>query len=350
MVGTGAIAAARPSLGIVIVSWNVRDLLERCLASLMPELGPDDRVVVVDNASSDDTVAMLGRAFPDVLLIANEANQGFTSGNNQGFEALGVTGTDLAAPRPPDLTMILNPDTELTKGALQTLIDALMRQPEAGAIGPALVYGDGSPQPSRRRFPGLLTGMVESTPAAWHLPEAWVSRHYRMEDEALLAGPVDWVTGAAILFRTEALAAARGFDEGFFMYSEELDLCKRLWDAGWQVRFCPEAVIVHHEGKSSEQVVAMRHREFHRSRVRYFRKHHGPLAASIVRAFILKLFALEMVLEAGKWLLGHRRELRRARVAAYWSVLRDGLGPRGGPGPWGEHGRLARDIETERGA
>jgi N-acetylglucosaminyl-diphospho-decaprenol L-rhamnosyltransferase len=328
---TGSVApGSRPSLGIVIVSWNVRDLLKACLISLETQLGPEDRVVVVDNASVDGTVEMLRGEHPSVILIANADNRGFTSGNNQGLDALGVldgTGTDLAAPSPPELTMILNPDTELTEGAISTLINTLMQHPGTGAVGPALVYGDGSPQPSRRRFPSLLTGLVESTPAAWHLPEAWVSRRYRMEDQALAAGPVDWVTGAAILFRTEALAEAQGFDEGFFMYSEELDLCKRLHDAGWQIRFCPQAVIVHHEGKSSEQVVAMRHREFHRSRVRYFRKHHGRLAGAMVRIGILKLFELEMLLEAGKWLLGHRRDLRRARVAAYWSVLRDGLGP-----------------------
>jgi GT2 family glycosyltransferase len=225
--------------------------------------------------------------------------------------------------------------------ALAEMLAELERHPEAGALGPALFYPDGSPQPSRRRFPSLRTALVESTPIAWHWPDLPAIRRYHMleakapidaanpdSSEAPLppAGPVDWVTGAAILFRSPALAAAGGFDEGFFMYSEELDLCRRLRDLGWTTRYTPAARVVHHEGKSSEQVVPRRHRMFQRSRLRYFRKHHGRAAAALLRAGILGQYALELALEASKLLLGHRPELRRARIAAYWSLLRDGLG------------------------
>lgn len=371
-------------VGVVIVSWNVRALLARCLESLAAQRNPDGsqlptRVVVVDNASEDGTVEALAAAFPEVIWIANAENAGFTRANNQGFAALGIAGIpgrreavepaqSKAAPLlPPAYTLILNPDTEMAPEALAEMLAELERHPEAGALGPALFYPDGSPQPSRRRFPSLLTALVESTPIAWHWPNLPAIRRYHMLEakapidaddadgstetdgaidadsadsradgaitartpgtEAPLppAGPVDWVTGAAILFRSQALEAADGFDEGFFMYSEELDLCRRLRDLGWTTRYTPRARVVHHEGKSSEQVVPRRHRMFQRSRLRYFRKHHGRAAATLLRVGILGQYALELALEASKLLLGHRPELRRARIAAYWSLLRDGL-------------------------
>lgn len=332
-------AAAAAPIGVVIVSWNVRDLLRACLASL-GEAGRPTRVVVVDNASSDGSAAMLRAEFPAVGLIANTDNRGFTAANNQGFRALGLrlgdeTAGGLDATR-PGRVLILNPDAELAPGALDDLAECLDRHPEAAAAGPRLVYGDGAPQESRRRFPGLWTGILEATPWAWHWPDNPVARRYHMRDvPPELPGRVDWLSGAAILFRSEALEAADGFDEGFFMYSEELDLCRRLRDLGWSVRYCPAARVTHHEGRSSAQVVDARHRHFQRSRIRYYRKHHGRGAAAFVRAGVLAGFAAEWCLEALKWLLGHRRALRRARMRAYAALLADGLGPTRGAGPKG---------------
>lgn len=321
--GDGADAAARqPRIGVVIVSWNVKDLLRRCLTTVAQSSVPL-HVVLVDNASADGSAAMVRAEFPQVTLIANADNRGFTAANNQGFRALGL-GLD----QDPDYTLILNPDTEVLGDALAVLADYLDRHPHVGAVGPLLLNPDGSVQPSRRRFPSLATGLVESTPVAWHWPDNAVIRRYHMADvPADAAGPVDWVTGAAILLRSAALAAAGGFDEGFFMYSEELDLCRRLAGAGWAVHFLPAARIMHHEGQSSAQVAAARHLNFQRSRVRYFRKHHGAVAAGIVRLGILLAYAGELGIEALKWLLGHQRALRRARIAAYWKLLRDGLRP-----------------------
>jgi GT2 family glycosyltransferase len=116
-----------------------------------------------------------------------------------------------------------------------------------------------------------------------------------------------------------------GFDEGFFMYSEEMDWCRRMKAMGWQVIYFPPARIVHHEAKSSAQVPAARHIRFNTSKVRYFRKYHGPLAAGALRWFLLGSFAFQLVLEFAKGLVGHKREMRAARVEAYWKVLRSGL-------------------------
>jgi hypothetical protein len=309
-------------VGVVIVSWNVSGLLRRCLqAVLRSPLAK--RIIVVDNASTDGSADMVRGEFPEVELLVNASNAGFTRANNQALRALGLgpSGQPL-----PEFILLLNPDTELTGGALEALVTYARDHPVAGAVGPQLRYPDGTIQSSRRRFPGVLAGLVESTPVAWHWPDNSVARRFLMADRPIdEAGPVDWITGAAVLLRGGALADVGGLDEAFFMYSEELDLCRRLHDAGWEIHYCPSARVIHHEGKSSEQVVAARHLYFQQSRVRYFRKHHGRLAAATVRGGILAAYAVELLLESAKWLVGHRRPLRRARMAAYWTLLRSGL-------------------------
>ncbi len=368
----GAGSGTTPPVGVVVVSWNVRELLRACLESV-EAAAVATRVVVVDNASGDGSAEMVRSAFPAVELVASDGNLGFTRGNNVGLRALGVLPPEVGAGEvgravgsiesgqagvangpgdagrlegllwsgesairampgeagempPPRYVLLLNPDAELLPGALEALVAYLEARPAAGAVGPLLLNPDGSVQSSRRRFPSPATGLLESTPAAWHWPGNPWARRYRLADvPPTAAGAVDWVTGAAILLRSAALAAVGGFDEGYFMYSEELDLARRLAAAGWQVHFTPSARVLHHEGQSSGQVAPERHRHFHRSRVRYFRRHHGWLAGQAVRLGILAQFAAELVLEAGKGALGHKRELRRARVAAYRALLKDGL-------------------------
>lgn len=335
------------TLGIAIVSWNVRDLLSRCLQSIARSSAGEPRLatrtVVVDNASSDGSAGMVRSDFADVTLIENTANRGFTAANNQAFQALGIVltqppgiaqsptpaTTGHAQFPPPTYTLLLNPDTEIVANALAVLVDYLDDHPRAGAVGPMLRNPDGSEQSSRRRFPTLATGLAESTPLAWHWPGNPAARRFHMDDvPSAEAMPVDWVTGAAILVRSDLLAALGGLDEGFFMYSEELDLCRRLRDIGYETYFCPEALVVHYEGKSSDQAVGARHLQFSRSRIRYFRKHHGRVAAAVVQSGIVVGYAVETAIEAAKWLVGHKRALRRARVTAYWEVMKDGLSMR----------------------
>ncbi len=318
MVGhnTAGAQSAPQGVGVVVVSWNVRDLLAGCLRSLEQSSVPL-RVVVVDNASADGSSDMLRDEFSQVRLIANEANVGFTRANNQGLRALGVEGSAEA----PSFALLLNPDTRIEDDAPAVLLEYLVSHPRVGIVGPQLVYADGSVQSSCRRFPSLATAAVESTPIEWHWPRNPVSRAYRMGDGSPPEGQVDWVTGAAMMARTEALAQVGLFDEDFFMYSEELDLCRRLTEAGWEVHFTPRARILHFEAASSDQVVPLRHRRFHRSRVRYFEKHHGVGRALALRAVLSSLFAGEFVLEALKWMAGHKRALRANRMSAYLGVL-----------------------------
>jgi hypothetical protein len=136
---------------------------------------------------------------------------------------------------------------------------------------------------------------------------------------------VDWVQGSALMMRREVYAQIGGLDEGYVMYSEELDLCRRAKDAGWRVVYLGSAKIMHHGGKSSEQAVARRHIHFQQSKLRYFRKYHGAFIAHGLRVFLLASYGLQLAQEWLKGALGHKRALRRERVRAYWQVLRSGL-------------------------
>jgi N-acetylglucosaminyl-diphospho-decaprenol L-rhamnosyltransferase len=301
-------------LTIVIVSWNVGELLRRCLQSILAtEL--DVEVVVVDNASIDGSPEMVRAAFPQVRLIANDENRGFTAANNQGLAV--AQGRCL---------LLLNPDTEVVADALATMVRYLEAHPTVGALGPRLLFPDGRQQPSRRRFPTLATALVESTVIQEWWAENRILRRYYMADTPDDAiQPVDWVVGACLLVRRDVYGQVGGLDEGFFMYSEELDWCKRIKDAGWEVVYLPTATVIHHEGKSSEQVVPARHIRFQTSKVRYFRKHHGWLQAEMLRWFLLATYVYQLAREGLKWLVGHKRPLRAERMRAYSQVLRSGL-------------------------
>lgn len=294
----------------------MRALLQRALASIYASWGtrPGLEVIVVDNASTDGSVAMLHAEFPQVLVIANSDNVGFTRGNNQG----------LAVAR-GDYLLLLNPDTEIEADALHVLLDYAKSHPAAGMIGPQLRNPDGSVQPSRRRFPTLPLLFLESTWLQCLAPRPWLRRFYVEDCPDTEFQAVDWITGAAMLTRREVVAQVGGMDEGFFMYSEELDWCRRIRAAGWETHYVPTARIIHHEGKSSEQVVPARHIHFQASKVRYTRKYHGTWAAELLRLWLLGQYVWQLKLEAAKWLLGSRRSLRAERIAAYRQVLHSGL-------------------------
>ncbi len=311
-------------LSVLIVNWNVAPLLRRCLDSIAASPGvsvagrPGDlavEVIVVDNASRDESRAMLAREFPWVRVIANEVNMGFTRANNQALaEARGR------------YLLFLNPDTEVVGDALRTMVRYMDDHPDVGALGPQLRYPDGRIQSSRRRFPTLATAFLESTVLHQWWPNNPVARRYHLADRPDdQEQEVDWVVGACLLVRRRAIEQVGGFDERFFMYSEELDWCRRARALGWRIVYLPAAQVIHHEGRSSEQAVAARHIHFQTSKVLYFRKYHGRLAAELVRLFLLAMYVYQWTEEAAKWLLGHRRPLRRQRMTAYGQVLRSGL-------------------------
>jgi GT2 family glycosyltransferase len=305
-------------LSIIIVNWNVRDLLRDCLRSVDAGRGAlEVEVIVVDSASADSSADMVAGEFPWVRLVRCEENVGFPRGNNIGLaQARG------------EYLLLLNPDTVVLDDALTVLMEYLAANPETGVVGPQLLNPDGSIQSSRRRFPTVATGFLEST---WleGLAPGVLRRYYALDLPDDQPAEVDWLTGACLMVPRAVYERAGGLDEGYFMYSEELDWCRRIRALGYRVVYYPRARIIHHVGKSSEQAVTARHVNFQRAKLRYFRKYHGRAAAALLRLFLLASYAWQLALEASKGLLGNKPDLRRQRVRAYYAVLRSGLRPAG---------------------
>ena len=322
-------------LSVIIVNWNVRPLLRRCLESLerservefvdagaplppRPVSSPAYRVAVtvVDNASTDDSAEMVRSLFPWARLIALRENIGFTAANNL------VMKEQLHSSAPPAHFLLLNPDTEVAPDALCLMLDFANQHPEVGVLGPMLLNSDGSVQSSRRRFPTFATALVESTIIQWRLwkDNPILRRYYVLDRSDHELQEVDWVTGACIMVRREAVEAAGLLDEGFFMYSEEHDWCRRIKAQGFKVVYFPAARVIHHSAQSSEQVKTFQHVQFQRSKVRYFRKHHGSIAAWALRLFLLLNYLALFLEEAIKW-IATRSALHRGRMRSYWKVV-----------------------------
>jgi len=306
-------------LSIIIVSWNVRELLRDCLISVQNESrGLDVEVIVVDSNSSDLSQALVKEEFPWVRLEEQAENVGFPRGNNIG----------LSLSRGRNI-LLLNPDTIVESGALERMVEFLDRNPDAGAIGPQLVNPDGSHQSSRRRFPSLLTAVFESTWLNSVAPKKVIAQYYVLDVPPDQQTDVDWLVGACIMVPARVVDEVGMLDEAYFMYSEELDWCRRIKNAGYRIVYLPDARVVHYMGKSSEQAVTERHLNFQRAKLRYFRKFQGRLSAMFLRIILLLNYAVQLLLELVKGIIGHKRPLRWQRARSYLSVLRSGLPPAG---------------------
>jgi N-acetylglucosaminyl-diphospho-decaprenol L-rhamnosyltransferase len=348
------------NLAIIIVSWNTHDLLHRCVETVHASLagsGIDYTVLVVDNASSDGTPALLRAEHPEVVLLESGENLGFAGGNNLALrlllqdnqtrrqgdkESRAARHVSLSPLLPisvsPDYILLLNPDTEVVGDAIARLVRYLDTHPDVAVVGPRLVYPDGAVQPSRRRFPTPGVYFWESTPLEQHWPRNPWARRYRCGDTSDdHEQEVDWLVGAALLVRREAIERAGLLDAGFAMYSEELEWQRRIGqhseDSSRQsstslpagrgrIMYLPDAMIVHHEGKSSEQAPARRYLTFQRSRIREAGMIYGAGFAAALRLFLRAAYAAELAVEATKWLLGHKRSLRAGRISVYAQVVR----------------------------
>ena len=319
-VGRIALTTAVPDISIVIVSRNTRELLRACLRSI-GEHGDGYTVetIVVESNSHDGTVAMVRASFPAVILLEPGENTGFARGNN-----LGITRAR------GDAVLLLNPDTELTAGALAALHRALFADPAVGVVGPLLRYPDGTIQSSRRRFPTLATALVESTVVQeWWPDHPALARYYRADMPDDLPQDVDWLVGACLLVRREVFTAVGLLDERLFLYAEEPEWCWRVRRAGWRVHFVPEAEVRHHEGTSTGQNVTARQRAFALSKTHLMGELYGPVAGLVTRVALVADQTVRLTREAAKWSLGHKRDLRAARVLAAWATLRALLLPPG---------------------
>jgi GT2 family glycosyltransferase len=273
-------------LSVVIVNWRTRELLVACLQSLRAALG--DRVaagvaevIVVDNASGDGSAEAVQERFPAVRLMANAENRGYAAGNNQGIAA--ASGENI---------MLLNPDTEAPRAAVARLEACLRDCPRAGAVAPMLVCPDGRPQASLRGFPtplalfGAVTGLARLAPAGSPLSA------YQPRELPAAATVVDQPMTSCLLLRGEALRKVGVFDETFPIFFNDVDLCWRLRQAGWEIWFLPEARVVHHGGASTRQVRLAMLWASHRGLHRYYQKHYrGRLLAPLYGLTVAAIYA-----------------------------------------------------------
>ncbi|MCO5176043.1 MAG: glycosyltransferase family 2 protein [Thermomicrobiales bacterium] len=305
----------------VVVSYNVRDLLLECLASLIGSKAAGElaRIIVVDNASSDGSAEAAG-AFDPAIEVIEAPNDGYGSGAN-----VGIAVSDA------EMVMVLNPDTVVRVGAIATLTAWLDAHPDFAIAGPRLVRPDGTTQSSRRTFPRPYTPLFESSIVEEWWPGNPVARDYHLADSADdVDQEVDWVVGAAVLVRKIAIQQVGAFDPSFRMYAEEVEWCWRLRQHGWRTSYVAAAEIVHHESASASQDLPRRLREFDDSRIQLTERLFGATWARLVSIGIRTDYAIRLLRESAKWLLGHRRDLRRARMRFYADALRRGPQRRGG--------------------
>ncbi len=271
-------------VAIIIVSWNVREYLADCLRSVYNDLARSKyraETWVVDNASTDGTVALLKDLYPQVHVMANETNLGFAAANNQGMRA--------AAAANPRYYFLLNPDTFVRPGALDELAACLDRRPKAGIAGARLIFGDGRFQHSAFYFPGLGQLMFDLMPMPSRLYESRLNGRYARRRYQPRRKPfkVDHPLGATMMVRADVAESTHGFDESFHMYCEEIDWSWRVREAGWEIYTVPSAEVIHYGGESTSQVPADSVVNLWQSRAMLYHKHHGrfrnALAAQLVR-------------------------------------------------------------------
>ena len=268
-----------PMYAAVLVNYNGGAELERALRSISDELaGHAWEGVVVDNASTDGSAAAADAWAPHVKVIPNNENVGFARGVNQGLAAT-------AAP----YVLIINPDCRLMAGAMGTLRAVLDADAQCAIVGPRILNPDGSVQGSARGDPDMMTGLFGRTGLLRRvMPFLPIARRNVVVDEAIRSGQessvVDWLSGACMLARRDALAAVNGFDERFFLYWEDADLCRRLRARGYHVRYVPGATAIHRVGQSSRTARASAIRAFHESAYVYYATHVAPARYSPKRA------------------------------------------------------------------
>jgi len=263
-----------PRLAVVVVSFEGRETLLAALDSLRAHAVLPHEIVVVDNASTDGSVEAVRAAHPGAVVLANAENVGFARACNQGWRAS----------RAP-LVLFLNPDAEVGPGAVERLVRLLESRSEVGAAGPRTRSADGTIQVStgkdltlgaERRQRRLVLGVARREPWALASAEAAHAREHEP----------DWVSGACLLARRAALESVGGFDERFFLYEEDADLCRRLRAAGWRVVFTPAAEVRHRLGHSMSKSRQRARLEYHRSHLLYYRLHNGPASRAALRLLL----------------------------------------------------------------
>ncbi len=318
--------AAQPlTLAVIVVSYNTRQITLNCLESVREELARapfSAGVWVVDNASSDGSAEAIAAHFPPQAhpawhLIRSETNLGFAGGTNLALRHIAQGGER------PALVLFLNPDTVVQPGALGEMASFLQTHPRVGAVGAQLFYGDGRFQHGAFRFPTLAMAFFDFWTVHHRLLDSPLNGRYPLRLYAKGEPfPIDHPLGAAMMVRWEALEEVGWFDEGFFMYCEEIDWCLRAKAAGWEIYCVPKARIVHLGGQSAGQFREKMFVALWQSRYRLFAKHYGPFYRWAVRRIVRAGVRREMGRVARALKRGHlSAEEAECRFVAYHHVL-----------------------------
>lgn len=301
-----------PLLSIVIVSWNTRELLAQCLHTVADELAanfePDTvETFVVDNVSSDGSVEHVRQHFPWVRVIENRSNAGFAAANNQAI-----------ARSRGRYVLLLNPDTRILPGALRQLIDFLEANPHAGAAGSRLLNPDGTLQTSCHPRPTLVREFWRM----FHLDKILPYALYRMEQwSTQWPRDVDIVQGAALLVRRAVIEQVGALDTDYFIYTEEVDLCYRIQCAGWRIFWVPTSVVIHYGGQSTQQVAAAMFLRLYESKIIFFRKSYGRLAAQGYKGILIAASLTRLAISPLAWLVQPAQRHRHQALAGHYGRL-----------------------------
>jgi N-acetylglucosaminyl-diphospho-decaprenol L-rhamnosyltransferase len=267
----------------VVVNFNAGSHLIDCVRSLRAE--GVERVVVVDNQSRDDSIAALRRADADVEIVDAGANLGMGTATNRGAERVDAP-----------FLLVINPDAVLEPGAIKALMAALEADPTLGIVGPRIEEPNGALYPSARSFPSMRDAIGHAFLGPV-MPNNRFSRRYRMLDvDSSVARPADWLSGACMLVRRACFDQLRGFDEDYFMYGEDVDLCWRAWKAGWTVGYEPAARVVHVQGVSTDHVPYRMIAAHHRSLLRFWWRSTPPGRRLLLAPFVAAGLALRLLL------------------------------------------------------
>jgi hypothetical protein len=306
-------------LPIIIVSYNTANLLQECLQSLRDACTLPHQTLVVDNHSHDTSVDLVRTHFPEVHMHVLDRNHGFATATNIGLRLLGF-GAPYGERQPaplPDSVLLLNPDTRIHPGSLEAMSTFLQHHPRVGMVGPRLLNPDGSIQAAAFRFPTLSMSVLDVFPPGEALPGRWYNSwwhgRYPEEQTATIPFPIDHPLGACMLVRGRVIEETGLLDEQYFMYSEEIDWCWRIRQAGWAIWQVPQAHITHAGGASTSQ---FRHRmliELHRSRIRFFQQHYSSTFLFLHRA-ITRAGMLRATLQS--WLRYIRHQMASQELAA----------------------------------
>jgi GT2 family glycosyltransferase len=312
-------------LSVVIVTWNCRDFAAECLRSLETVRDIPFEVIVVDNASTDDTADMIAGLFPAVRLIRSANNLGFAKANNLGIQA--SVGRRVA---------LINPDVVLLEGCVARALEVMASESSIGMLGPKMLGADGRTRRSGMSRPSLWNSLCDALVlhgvfARSRCFGGQMMAHFSWD----VRTDVDILNGWFWLIRREALDDVGLLDEQFFMYGEDLDWCKRFRDKGWRIVFEPDAAAIHFGGGSSRAAPVRFYLEMHRANLQYWRKHHGVIARGCHIVIVVVHHAMRVAAYGLSYLLGRARDPSlQERVARSAACLRWLM--------WGRHREFAR--------